>query len=64
MADNLKSELRELGIRQGWLAIKLGVDRSTITRWQTGDLPTPAYCRSYLDALWLLRRAGQPLPDV
>lgn len=42
-AEEFRGALKMLGIRQRWLAERLGVAVSTVNRWATGDLPVATY---------------------
>lgn len=48
-AADLKFSLRYLGWSQRRLAEVLEVNLATVSRWATGQLPVPGYCRAYLD---------------
>lgn len=48
-ASELKQALRSLGWSQRRLAGVLEVNLATVSRWATGKLPVPGYCRAYLD---------------
>lgn len=42
-ADQFREALLALNIRQNWLAERLGIETSTVSRWATGKLPVPQY---------------------
>jgi transcriptional regulator with XRE-family HTH domain len=44
-----RAALKTLGIRQNWLATKLGVSNVTVWRWANGDLPVPQYAITVLE---------------
>jgi DNA-binding transcriptional regulator YiaG len=50
-AEEFSATLKELGIRQKWLAERLGVAISTVNRWATGALPVAPYVRFVLELL-------------
>lgn len=52
-ADEFRATLKSLGLRQRWLAERLGVSTSTVWRWANGDLPVPQYA---VFALSLIRQ--------
>ena len=41
--DQFRATLKRLGLRQSWLAGRLGVSRTTVFRWAKGDLAVPQY---------------------
>lgn len=52
--DEFRAALKRLGLRQRWLAERLGVETSTVNRWATGKAPVPQYavfCLSLLDQI-------------
>lgn len=49
-----------LGLSQGGLALKLGLNQSTISRFETGDLQVDERTRLALDALVMQSRAKAP----
>jgi DNA-binding transcriptional regulator YiaG len=51
--------LKALGIRQKWLAERLGVSTSTVFRWTKGDLAVPEYAAF---VLYLLNQCPHVLP--
>lgn len=55
----LRATLKSLGIRQYWLAERLGVLPSTVSGWAKGHAAVPRYAESYLKALSLFRCRGQ-----
>ena len=38
-----RAALKALGIKQTWLAERLGVHKSTVSHWTTGAAPIPKY---------------------
>lgn len=63
-ADEFRAELKELGIKQRWLANTLGVSANTVNRWATGEIPVPAYATAYLGLLRRVREAASNLWDL
>lgn len=57
-ADEFRTALRALGLRQNRLAAALGVDFNTVSRWAVGTVPVPKYAQSYLRVLDLLVEYG------
>lgn len=55
--------MKALGLRQRWLAERLGVHVSTISHWAKGHAPVPRYAESYLKALSLLGCEGESAFD-
>ena len=55
--DNIRSTRTELGLNQVELAKLLGLHQSTISRFESGDLPVDGRTRLALDAL-LMRAAA------
>jgi transcriptional regulator with XRE-family HTH domain len=53
-----RSTLKSLGIRQRWLAERLGMAPQTINRWATGELPVPPYVPFVLELLREQQRAA------
>ena len=53
----LRDALKTLGIRQQWLAERLGVQPQTVNAWAAGRLDVPQYAVAYLALLAQLRRA-------
>ena len=49
--DDIRTLRRNLGLTQGDLAEKLGLDQSTISRLETGRLPVDARTRLALEAI-------------
>jgi DNA-binding transcriptional regulator YiaG len=58
-SDEFRAALKALGVRQRWLAARLGVDANTVNRWATGKLDVPQYAVAYVE---LLRDKGGPIP--
>jgi hypothetical protein len=50
-AEEFSTSLKQLGIRQKWLAGRLGVATSTVNRWATGALPVAPYVPFVLELL-------------
>lgn len=50
-ADEFRAALKSLGLRQRWLAERLGVETSTVNRWATGKAPVPQYAAYVLELL-------------
>jgi transcriptional regulator with XRE-family HTH domain len=44
----LKDSLKALGWSQSRLAVALGVTKTTVSRWATGQIPIPQYAVAYL----------------
>jgi len=57
---SFKDVRAELGLSQAQLAATLGVHQTTVSRFETGDLPVDERTALALDALVL--RAGQTSP--
>ena len=51
--DEFRAALKALGLRQKWLAERLGVATTTVNRWATGELPVPRYAVAYLGLAYL-----------
>jgi transcriptional regulator with XRE-family HTH domain len=49
--DQFRATLKSLGLRQTHLAERLGVHRTTVSRWSTGDLAIPRYVEYVLELL-------------
>jgi transcriptional regulator with XRE-family HTH domain len=49
---------RQLGLSQGQLADKLGLNQSTISRFETGELPVDERTTLALDAIVMREGAG------
>jgi transcriptional regulator with XRE-family HTH domain len=49
--DEFRSALKSLGLRQRWLAQRLGLAVSTVNRWATGEAPVAPYVPFVLDLL-------------
>ena len=47
-APELCAALKRLRLRQGELAVILGVHRMTVAHWMTGDAKVPRYASAYL----------------
>lgn len=58
-ADEFRVALKVLGIRQRWLAERLGVAVSTVNRWAKGTLPVPQYAVFALSLLGRLTDEDQ-----
>ena len=58
-ADEFRATLKALGLRQNWLARRLGVLPGTVNRWAQDEVAVPRYAESYLKALSLLGCEGQ-----
>jgi ribosome-binding protein aMBF1 (putative translation factor) len=54
--SDIKSARRSLGLSQAELAAKLGVHQTTISRFETGDLPLDERTKLALDALTMRAR--------
>lgn len=64
-ADEFRAELKELGIKQRWLANTLGVSANTVNRWVTGEIPVvPQYALAYLSLLRRVREAASNLWEL
>jgi DNA-binding transcriptional regulator YdaS (Cro superfamily) len=50
-AAEFRAALKTLGLRQSWLAERLGVSVSTVNRWATGALPVAPYMPFVLELL-------------
>jgi DNA-binding transcriptional regulator YiaG len=55
--DEFRAALKELGIRQGWFAARLGVHPVTVSKWAHGTLEVPRYASFALELL--LRLEGR-----
>jgi DNA-binding transcriptional regulator YdaS (Cro superfamily) len=49
--DEFRAALKELSIRQGWLAARLGVHPVTVSKWAHGTLEVPPYASFALELL-------------
>lgn len=49
--DEFRAALKDLGIRQGWLAGRLGVHPVTVSKWANGTLAVPPYASFALELL-------------
>lgn len=56
--DEFRATLKRLGLRQRWLAERLGVFESTVSGWARGTYPVPQYAVAYLRALEMLADRG------
>lgn len=50
-APEFRAALKSLGLRQRWLAERLGVNKTTVNRWATGELPVAPYVPFVLELL-------------
>jgi predicted transcriptional regulator len=57
--DDIKAIRRELGLSQGELATKLGLNQSTICRFETGKLLVDERTRLALNALRMMSTSPQ-----
>jgi DNA-binding transcriptional regulator YdaS (Cro superfamily) len=46
-----RAALKTLGLRQSWLAERLGVSVSTVNRWATGAVPVAPYVPFVMELL-------------
>jgi predicted transcriptional regulator len=61
LMSDVRSARRHLGLSQAELALKLGVHQTTISRFETGDLPLDERTKLALDALTM--RAAPATPE-
>jgi transcriptional regulator with XRE-family HTH domain len=59
--QEFRDTIRELGLSQRALARHLGLNKSTVNRWATGETPVPQYAVAWIEAWGDLRRIMQPL---
>src|SRR3954471_316934 len=50
-AEEFRTDLKELKIRQRELAIILGISVTTVNRWAKDLLPVPKYCEIFIELL-------------
>lgn len=56
-ADEFRETLKELGLTQTELRARLGLNKSTLSRYAKGHLSVPQYVVAYLDGQKKLRGA-------
>lgn len=49
--DEFRTALDDLKINQAWLAARLGVAKSTVSRWTRGVIPVAPYAAFVIDLL-------------
>lgn len=59
-ATEFRSALKDLGLRQNWLAERLGVHWTTVSRWANGELAVPPYASFVLELLRLIPEEKRP----
>lgn len=57
-APEFRAVLKTLGIRQRWLAERLGVTAISVNRWAVGTVAVPQYAVAYLELL-AVHKAGE-----
>jgi DNA-binding transcriptional regulator YiaG len=63
-AADFRSQLRELGLSQAWLARKLGKAPHTVGKWAGGELRVPEYVAFTLELLNTIRRTEENLRQL
>jgi transcriptional regulator with XRE-family HTH domain len=61
---DVRAVRRQLGLSQGQLAEKLGLNQSTISRFETGELPVDERTALALDAIVMRGGASAPATEV
>ncbi len=56
-ADEFRAALKELGMSQTELRVRLGLNKSTVNRWAQAQLDVPQYAVAYLETEKKLRDA-------
>ena len=60
-APEFRAALKSLGLRQSWLAERLGVPATTVNRWATGKHPVAPYVPFVLELLRERREIAEKL---
>lgn len=60
-ADEFRATLRDLGMSQTELRLRLGLNKSTVNRWAQNQLDVPQYAVAYLESEKKIRAAHFPV---
>jgi len=63
-SEEFRAELRELGLSQRALALRLGLAITTVNRWALEQAPVPQYAVAYLELRRELAEISQRLSDA
>src|SRR5215468_5421995 len=63
-SDEFRAELRELGLSQRALALRLGLAVTTVNRWALELAPVPQYAVAYLELRRELAEISRRLSDA